>query len=261
VEIAVVDDCSTDAATLAILGELAGSGVNVVRHETNQGLAAARNSGLAATGAPYVFPLDADDLAMPGSITEMAAVLDARPEAAACYGDYLEFGEYELVRRVPRRLDPYRLAFRNEYPVTALHRRSVLTEVGGWRDHRPIAGYEDWDLWLKLTERGYRGAYAGDGIVTFRKRGREGSMLAALRGHHRELYRSLKSLHPAIYGSLPQLRRASDLGPVAKLLYPVVFGGRPRSRYERAVKFWVYRQATRLRSGSHSMGSGPTGPA
>jgi len=73
-----------------------------------------------ATSAPYVYPLDADDLALPGVLARMADRLDADSGAVACVGDIAEFGDHELVREIPARLDPYRVALTNEYPITAM---------------------------------------------------------------------------------------------------------------------------------------------
>src|SRR5262249_53856917 len=132
VELVVVDDCSTDSATEEIMKGLRSDGVRVVRHGSNRGLSEARNTGLRETSAPYVFPLASDDMAVAGALARMADRLDREADAAVCYGDYLEFGTHELVRAVPPRLDPFRIAVTNEYPVSALHRRSVLEDVGGW---------------------------------------------------------------------------------------------------------------------------------
>jgi glycosyltransferase involved in cell wall biosynthesis len=237
---------------LDILAELADQGIEVVHHESNKRLAAARNTGLEATQAPYVFPLDADDLAAPGAIGQMLSALHRAPYEPVCFGDYLEFGPYELVRRVPDRLDPYRLAYRNEFGVSALFRRELLEEVGGWTDIGDPMGYEDWDLWLKIAERGYAGVHAGPGVVTFRKRTRERSMLNATRGGHRSLYRTIRERHPAVFGSLPELRRKSDLGPIAGRAYPFMFGARPRPSFERRLKLWYYRRRSPSGPGSPS---------
>jgi hypothetical protein len=64
-------------------------------------------TGLPSTGAGYVLPLDADDCLVPGALGAMADMLDADPEAAACCGDYLEFGDWHLVRAVPPGLNRY----------------------------------------------------------------------------------------------------------------------------------------------------------
>jgi len=68
VELVVVDDASDDADTSRILAMLERKGTWILRHEANEGVAAARMSGLLATSAPFVYPLDADDLAAPGVI-------------------------------------------------------------------------------------------------------------------------------------------------------------------------------------------------
>jgi hypothetical protein len=167
VELVVVDDGSDDAPTLAALERMESEGVQVLRHEQNRGLSAARNTGVAATSARYVFPLDSDDLAIGHLLRAMADRLDEDPGAGVCFGDYEEFGTAHHIRAVPARIDPYRLAYTNEYPVSALFERDVLEAVGGWA---PIEAYEDWHMWMTLAERGVTGVHFGFGVITFRKR-------------------------------------------------------------------------------------------
>jgi glycosyltransferase involved in cell wall biosynthesis len=239
VEVVVVDDGSSEAETLSSLAELVRKGVRVIRQE-NAGLSAARMRGVSATTAPYVFNLDADDLASPGALALMADRLDADQDAAVCYGDYVEFGTSEIARRVPSTIDPYRLAYTNEYPVTALFRRSVLEAVGGWR-HLGV-GYEDWRLWMTLAESGCNGVHAGAGVVTFRRRLHGERMLDGAKAEHRALYRGLRREHPGLFAELGAHRRASDLSPLRKLLYPLIYGGRRRFRFERRIKAWLDRR-------------------
>ena len=246
VEVVVVDDASTDAATRECLDRLVDQGVRVIRHDLNRGLIATRMTGLAETEAPYVFSLDGDDLAVAGSLRLMADKLDADPAAAVCYGDYEEFGTQSAIRVVPPSLDPYRLAYTNEYPVSALFRRSVLEAVGGWqaRGFREPA-YEDWNLWLTLAEEGLSGVHAGRDVLTHRKRFHPGRMLDARRyglgGDHRRIYATLRELHPGVFGELRRHRRESDLSVPRRLVYPLVYGGRRRIRLERRIKLTLDR--------------------
>jgi glycosyltransferase involved in cell wall biosynthesis len=239
VEVIVVDDGSHEPETLAVLARLVREETRVIRHGQNRGLVEARNSGLRQTRTPYVFPLDSDDLAVPGAITAMADVLDRDPDVAVCFGDYLEFGDYELVRAVPDRLDAFRLAYVNEYPVSALLRSSVVLSIGGWRDP---AAYGDWDLWLALAERENCGIHLGAGRLTFRKRIHGGRMLAAAKTLHPSLYRQIQEQHPRVFGDIRHHRRASDLPKHRKLLYPIVYGGRRRFVFERHFKQWLDRR-------------------
>jgi glycosyltransferase involved in cell wall biosynthesis len=238
VETVIVDDGSSDPHTQGVLADLAARGARVL-HQDNAGLSAARMAGVRATSAPYVYNLDADDLALPGVLAKMADRMDEDPETAVCYGDYQEFGDTELIRLVPPTIDPFRLAYTNEYPVTALFRRSTLEAVGGWRHLG--AGYEDWGLWMALAERGCRGTHAGPGALTFRKRLHGHRMLGVAKADHRTLYQALRREHPDLFAELPAHRRASQLSPVRKLLYPVIYGARRRFRFESHVKAWLDR--------------------
>jgi glycosyltransferase involved in cell wall biosynthesis len=236
IELIVVDDSSTDAETAEILERLVAEGTNVVFRGERQGPGASRNTGLHSARTPYVFPLDSDDLAVPGALAAMADRLDANPEAAVCFGDYLEFGTHELVRAVPTWLDPFRLAHVNEYPVSSLFRRSVLVSVGGWRS---FSAYEDWDLWLALVEHGYGGVHLGPGKLVYRRRLHGERMLTAGKRMHRELYRQIRNDHPGVFRDIGRLRRESDLPLHRKLLYPIVYGSRPRFAFEGRIKHWL----------------------
>ena len=246
VELVVVDDASTDPGTRAEIDALEAEGVQVVRHEKNRGLSAARMSGVNATTAPYVFPLDSDDMAIPGALGAMADKLDATPGAALAFGDYLEFGSKELIRAVPAHLDPYRLAYTNEYPGLSMIRRETLEQVGGWTAERM---YEDWDLWMTLAEGGYEAAHMGPETLTFKRRVHTGRLGGQLRSGHPRVYNALRGRHPKLFANLRSARRESDMSPMRKALYPIVYGGRPRLPGESTLKdlldrmgFWTLKR-------------------
>jgi glycosyltransferase involved in cell wall biosynthesis len=242
VELVVIDDASDDPTTRRVLAALEAGGTRILRQPTNRGAAAARTAGLALTSAPYVFPLDADDLAVPGAIVEAADRLDAAPDAVACVGHYQEFGSSRFVRQVPDVLDPYRLAYNNDYPVTSLFRRTALERAGGWRDPVPARpGYEDWNLWMTLAESGGRIVHLGPAGVLYRRRVHSPAAVASVVRPHADLYRALRAGHPELFGRLAEHRRRSHLGRIWKLAYPLLFGERRRVRGQRALKPWMDR--------------------
>ena len=118
-----------------------------------------------------------------------------------------------------------------------MFRRSLLEELGGW-----MAGgfsersHEDWNLWMAIAERGDRGVYLGPGEVVYRRRMHSGRLLSNNRDQHPRLYRTLKSTHPALFADIARHRRESDMSPLRKRLYPLVYGGRRRFAFEGVLK-------------------------
>ncbi len=226
VEVIVVDDGSTQPTLPAVLDQLSSEGITVVRHLANSGLPAARMTGVRHTAARYVFPLDSDDLLVGGVLAPMADLLDRQPELAACFGDYAEFGTRDGVRRVPAALDAFRVSLRNDYPVAALYRRTCLESVGGWQDVGAEVGYEDWNLWMTLAERGWPAVHWGQGVVARRRlHGRR--MLASVASRHLTLYATLRTLHPRLFGRGAIHHHRTDGGWVVRWIYPLAFGWRP----------------------------------
>lgn len=235
VELIVVDDRSDDAETQQALALLEEQGVRVIRQLENRGAAAARTAGLYETSAPFVFPLDADDLAFAGRITQAADLLEAHPEADVVVGDYEEFGNDAVVRAVPDVLDPYRVAFTNEYAITSLFRRTAVERAGGWRDPLPEhRGYEDWNLWMDLAERGTRIVHSRQ--VLYRRRLHAPGLDLRARRRHAEIYSALRRLHKPLFADLAEHRRRSTLSAPRKVVYPFLYGDRKLLNRVRWVK-------------------------
>jgi glycosyltransferase involved in cell wall biosynthesis len=251
-EVVVVDDASSDEETRETLERVEHEGVSVLRLEENCGVGNARMTGLAVTSAPFVFPLDADDEAIPGVMACMADALEAHPEAAACVGDVVEFGEHDLTRLTPARLDPYRVAYTNEYPITALFRRSALVVARAWERHWVRQGYEDWNLWMSLAERGEQIVHLGGPVYRRRLHGRR--LNQKTREAHREHYEAMRRLHPDLFKRLPQYRRESDLPLLRRVLYPLLFGARAEVPFERTLKPWFDRLGIWTRTAPRSGG-------
>jgi GT2 family glycosyltransferase len=219
VELVVVDDGSTDAATLVVLESLSARGI-VVLHQENAGPAAARTAGLAGTSARFVYPLDADDRLDPGALGAMADALAQQPAADFAWGDYLLFGDRPGRYRAPDRWLPWTLTYVNPYPISSLFRREALERAGGWE-----GGYEDWDLWLRLAGSGAQGIHVGR-VVYHRRLHGDGRQLSRDRRRHQELYAELRVRNPEVFAMREELRRRERPARWKRLAYPVLFGAR-----------------------------------
>jgi glycosyltransferase involved in cell wall biosynthesis len=77
-ELIVVDDASTEdiEAVVATVGD---PRIRYLRHDRNQGAAAARNTGLAAAGGRFIAFQDSDDLWLPGKLDRQIGQLESQP--------------------------------------------------------------------------------------------------------------------------------------------------------------------------------------
>ncbi len=102
-EFILVDDCSKDRTAdlleQAVAGGLPGS--RLIRHERNQGLASARNTGLNDARGEYITFLDGDDWIAPGHFEALTGELD-RLDVDFVRVDHVQCtGRERVVRRVP----------------------------------------------------------------------------------------------------------------------------------------------------------------
>jgi len=150
VEVVIVDDGSPDdCAEVATRLARANIGrVRLVRQE-NTGLPGARNAGIGAARASYVFPLDADD------------ELGSRDVLARAFGVLMrgfDVAGVDLVRAsdgsvLRAEMDEGRIARENCVPACAMYRKSLWERVGGYKKEMR-GGYEDWEMWVSVLEAG-----------------------------------------------------------------------------------------------------------
>ena len=225
----VVDDGSTDPHTQEVLAALPAE-VELMRQE-NAGLAAARNAGFARVQTRYVLFLDADDRLAPGALAAMREALERHPEASFAYGHQVLFGDWNAVLRFPP-YDPLRLLDRHLIGPTALTRREVLDDTGGF--DAEFGTLEDWELWLHALAHGHRGVRVDAISHEYRRHGE--SMIDDARRAYRRSRRLLREKHAQLYASRRELARESSLGPFGRLVYRWYWGPRPiPARAERAL--------------------------
>ena len=169
-EIIVVDDGSDDAPGTVV--EQFGS-VRLI-HQTNRGLAAARNTGLHAASAELIVFLDADDRLLPGALAAGLAALQAKPDCAFAFGGHrrIDTDGRPLGKDVwpPASLDYHDLLHGNQIGmhVTVMYFRARLLECGGFDVSLPRI--EDYDVYLRLAQH-YSIAVSQQIVAEYRQHG------------------------------------------------------------------------------------------
>jgi hypothetical protein len=157
-ELIVVDDGSTDG-TPAILADRAARDPRVrILGRGHRGVVPALNDGLREARADYVAIMNADDVSLPERLERQAAFLDAHPTVAAVGGQsclMLADGTRGAVTSLPLEPAALRAIMMQAAPLanpTVMLRRDAVLEIGGYRPQFASAA-EDYDLWLRLSER------------------------------------------------------------------------------------------------------------
>ncbi|XSG82645.1 MAG: glycosyltransferase family 2 protein [Methyloligella sp. ZOD6] len=152
-EIVIVDDASSDDLSAAL--EPYGGDIRLVRHEKNQGAAAARNTGIREARGDYLAFLDSDDIWHSTKIAQQMAFMGDLGLAASCTN----------FRLVPPQSEKGDIAWRPYDRTLTLNdavwgcyvspgstlicRKALLEELSGYDVTFPR--YEDWDLLVRMV--------------------------------------------------------------------------------------------------------------
>src|SRR5262249_24609068 len=117
--------------------------------------------------------------------------------------------------------DAYALLYRHTIGLSALARREVFEQTGGFDP--AFEQFEDWELWVNALEHGWRGRRVDAVTLDYRRPGE--TKLRRDRSRYREVYRQLREKHAALYTRRTELD--SRLGRIGKLVHRAYWGPRP----------------------------------
>lgn len=157
-ELIVVDDGSSDETGQVVDG-FDDPRLRYIRHETNQGISAARNTGIAHARGDIVAFQDSDDEWLPDKLRRhVEAFDDAPPEVGVVYtgmyrevdGDERYLPPPEVEPKVGKIND---VIVRRNFISTqmAAVRRECFDTVGGFDEE--LTALVDWELWIRLSQQ------------------------------------------------------------------------------------------------------------
>jgi glycosyltransferase involved in cell wall biosynthesis len=154
-EIIVIDDGSTDNSR-EVIGRF-GNSIRAI-YQQNQGLSAARNTGISAAKGAYIGVLDADDMYEPDFMSTMVSLLQDHPDANGIYCGYqfVDHWNNPLPQIEARSVPPDRLhqalVDGNFLVPESMFVRRYCYEVIGFFDES-LRALEDLDMWLRITSQ------------------------------------------------------------------------------------------------------------
>lgn len=175
-EAIVVDDGAPDDVAGAVAPFAASDPRIHFLGTDNVGVSAARNRAIAASRAPLIALLDGDDQYRPDYLERMVATIRAEPDLGlvSCDATYSgqpsregrRFSEYHAQVEAPTLAAVLDRRF-NVF-VAAIMRREAFDAAGGFNESLPAA--EDFDLWIRILERGWRAAHVPEPLAIYRRR-------------------------------------------------------------------------------------------
>jgi glycosyltransferase involved in cell wall biosynthesis len=147
-DIWIIDDGSADMFSMNKLKDFEGNDKIHILHQNNSGPSVARNLAISETQASYFVPLDADDVIEQNALELALAQIQNNEKIGAIYGHYEWFGSREGFKEQHEFLIEKQFIM-NQIPITALIRKEMWKEIGGYDIFLSKPGLEDWEFWLK----------------------------------------------------------------------------------------------------------------
>lgn len=152
-EVIVVDDGSTDQTVL----QLEHHPHLVLIHKKNEGVSAARNTGIGQARGKLIAFLDSDDEWLPKKLERQVEFFEKNPEAMICQTDEIWIRNGKRVNPMKKHKKYSGWIFKECLPLcivspsAVMMRRELFDIVGNFDESLPAC--EDYDLWLRVAAR------------------------------------------------------------------------------------------------------------
>ncbi|MBW4530024.1 MAG: glycosyltransferase family 2 protein [Aphanothece saxicola GSE-SYN-MK-01-06B] len=171
-EFIIINDGSKDRSAEVMTG-FQDERIRIV-HQTNQGLAATLNRGIALSRGQYIARQDQDDLSYPERLARQVAHMEAHP-------DCVLLGTWAQILEVDRPVDRfhrhpvdeaelrYLMLFNNPFVHSSVMlRKEAVQQVGGYTTDPERQPPEDFELWSRLSRVG-QVANIGEVLLAYRE--------------------------------------------------------------------------------------------
>lgn len=132
----------------------------LVKNKTNKGLNYSLNRCLEVADGKYIARMDGDDRCASDRLEKEVNFLNEHPEFAIVSSDMCFFDETGTWGRISHPTEPQKADFIKESPfchAPCMVRREAYLAVNGYTDAPEILRVEDYHLWMKMYQAGYKG--------------------------------------------------------------------------------------------------------
>ena len=195
IEVIAVNDGSTDDFTLKSLNKYRDD--LIIINQDNKGLPAARNTGIKASKGLYIVCLDSDDCIDKNYVKKLVdKFIQVNDSSVAIVSSYIQaFGVSHEQWVVPE-FNKEKVKYSNVIAVASMFKKEAWMSVGGY-DETFRKGFEDWEFWLSLVERGYKWSVVKEPIFYYRRK--KSSMITSSNKSRIEINTNIYNKHKPLY--------------------------------------------------------------
>ena len=221
-ECILCDDGSTDrtADVIRRWQERFPDRIIFLQNKKNTGLAPSLNRCLAAARGEFIARMDGDDRCSADRFEKELSYLTAHPDLTIVSTDMECFDRDGVwgLRAYPTIPEPKDLVHGVPFCHAAcMMRRDALTDTGGYSEAEEYARVEDYELWVRMFARGYRGGNIHEPLYQMRDDRNAASRrkwkyrinearvrLLAVKTLHLPFWMSIYAVYPLIMGLIPR---------------------------------------------------------
>ena len=179
-EILVVNDASSDRATIEVCQELElNSLIRVIWRANNGGPSVARENGFSLAQGDILVPLDADDMLPNNALSLIWETFQNYPDAGFVYGNYLRQKQADSIGKIVNpqdislqsmlRAKHFSLSSNWRLIGTTPLRRSLWQSIGGYDPNFGVDDLHDVEFWIRAIASGCNYKYIPEVIYIWRK--------------------------------------------------------------------------------------------
>ena len=226
-ELVIVDDGSQDdSAAIVRTWQSKTDKIVYLKHEQNQGLAAARNTGIRQARGELIALLDADDVWLPDKL-EVQLENMRQLDVDAVFSNWFVWDGVN--KKLAYEFDVYRLfsgydglcAFiRHNFgnSSTVLVKRSAFDTVGFFDE--TLSSGEDYDLWLRFLLKGLKLGFMPEALAYYRQHPAQMSVkLFNMRASRLAIFKRVARTRPSLLVTCPVLTKKLLTHQVYALAY------------------------------------------
>lgn len=199
IEVIVIDDASKDKSNQKIRELIKESPIpmTLLCPWWNVGVSRARNLGIIHARGDYIFILDADNAVYPRALLNLFCRINEL-SADAAFGPIDRInpdGSFHSIVSHKEFEPDYLFNYGNYIDAMALFRKEKLLQIGGYDVSllKNIGGWEDYSVWLKFANLGYKVAFSPQKVGFYRIK--SGSMASEITNEEVIAFRENMSFH------------------------------------------------------------------